>query len=221
MTGESANSQKMLLAAAIADGTAIAKWASSNEVPERTAYRWAAEPEVRSEIESIRRRALDEAIGRMARRATWAVDGIVELGESTASESVRLSALRAVMSDLIAVSNFAGLECAWPSLRSNSMPALATRVKCLRANAGTHQAEATDRSAWDWYAGSCSCGLPPGECSAHPRARSTQRPPEGNWRVWAYVAGRGAGKTRAGASWIHVQVPGSKIPRLEATTSSK
>jgi hypothetical protein len=51
MTGESANSQKMLLAAAIAEGTAVAKCASSNEVPERTAYRWAAEPEVRSEIE--------------------------------------------------------------------------------------------------------------------------------------------------------------------------
>ena len=110
MTGESANSQKMLLAAAIADGLAIATWSSTNEVPERTAYRWAAEPEVRSEIESIRRRALDEAVGRMARRATWAVDGIVELGGSAASESVRLSALRAVMSDFIAVSNFAGLE---------------------------------------------------------------------------------------------------------------
>ena len=110
MTAESANSQKMLLAAAIAEGTPIAKWASSNEVPERTAYRWAAEHEVRSEIESIRRRALDEAIGRMAKRATWAVDGIVELGGSAASESVRLSALRAVMSEFIAVSNFAGLE---------------------------------------------------------------------------------------------------------------
>ncbi len=110
MTGESANSQKMLLAVAVAEGTAIAKWAASHEVPERTAYRWAAEPEVRSEIESIRRRALDEAIGRLARRATWAVDGIVELGESADSESVRLSALRAVMSDFITVSNFAGLE---------------------------------------------------------------------------------------------------------------
>ena len=93
MTGESANSQKMLLAAALAGGTSVAKWASSNEVPERTAYRWAAEPEVRSEIESIRRRALDEAIGRLAKRATWAVDGIVGLGENAASESVRLSAL--------------------------------------------------------------------------------------------------------------------------------
>jgi hypothetical protein len=100
MTGESAISQKMPLAAAIAEGTAVAKWASTNEVPERTAYRWAAEPEVRSEIESIRRRALDEAIGRLAKRATWAVDGTVTLGEDAASESVRLSALRAVMSDL-------------------------------------------------------------------------------------------------------------------------
>ena len=110
MTGESTNSQKMLLAVAIAEGTSVATWASSNGVPERTAYRWAAEPEVRSEIESIRRRALDEAIARLAKRATWAVDGIVTLGENAASESVRLSALRAVMSDFIAVSNFAGLE---------------------------------------------------------------------------------------------------------------
>jgi hypothetical protein len=57
MTGKSTNSQKMLLAAAITDGTAVATWASSNGVQERTAYRWAAEPEVRSETESIRRRA--------------------------------------------------------------------------------------------------------------------------------------------------------------------
>jgi hypothetical protein len=33
----------MMLAAAIAEGTAVEKWASSDEVPERTAYRWAAE----------------------------------------------------------------------------------------------------------------------------------------------------------------------------------
>ena len=36
--------------------------------------------------------------------------GSSTLGENAASESVRLSALRAVMSDFIAVSNFAGLE---------------------------------------------------------------------------------------------------------------
>ncbi len=110
MTGESTNSQKMLLATAIAEGISVAKWALSNGVPERTAYHWAAQREVRAEVESIRSRALDEAIGRMANRATWAVNGIVNLGENANSESVRLSALRAVMSDFIAVSKYAGLE---------------------------------------------------------------------------------------------------------------
>ena len=57
--------------------------------------------------------------------------------------------------------------------------------------------EPTDPLVWDWYAQSCPCGLPPGECPLHPRARQTRRPPEGDWRVWSYVAGRGAGKTRA------------------------
>jgi len=62
----------------------------------------------------------------------------------------------------------------------------------------TARVEVSDRSAWDWYAESCSCGLLRGECRTHPRARASQRPPAGDWRVWTYVAGRGAGKTRAG-----------------------
>jgi hypothetical protein len=88
----------------------VAKWADDNKVPDRTAYRWAADPEVKAQIESIRRGALDEAVGRMAQRATWAVEKIVELGANANSESVRLSALRAVLSDMMAVSKFGGLE---------------------------------------------------------------------------------------------------------------
>src|SRR3546814_14405723 len=30
----------------------------------------------------------------------------------------------------------------------------------------------------------------------------TQRAPEGGWRVWLMMAGRGFGKTRAGAEWV-------------------
>ncbi len=33
-------------------------------------------------------------------------------------------------------------------------------------------------------------------------SRSEQRPPEGDWRVWLLMGGRGSGKTRAGAEWI-------------------
>ncbi len=33
-------------------------------------------------------------------------------------------------------------------------------------------------------------------------ARREQRPPDGDWRIWLFLGGRGAGKTRAGAEWI-------------------
>ncbi len=50
-----------------------------------------------------------------------------------------------------------------------------------------------DASPWDWYAEGCPCGLPAGECRAHPRARANQRPPEGEWSTWLVLAGRGFG----------------------------
>ena len=75
-----------------------------------------------------------------------------------------------------------------------------------RLGTGTGPVEISDRSPWDWYAESCPCGLTPGACRVHPRARASQRPPEGDWRVWGYVAGRGAGKTRAGACWTQRRV---------------
>lgn len=34
-------------------------------------------------------------------------------------------------------------------------------------------------------------------------AHDSQKPPEGDWRVWLMLAGRGFGKTRAGAEWVH------------------
>lgn len=33
-------------------------------------------------------------------------------------------------------------------------------------------------------------------------ARAAQRPPPGEWRIWLICAGRGFGKTRAGAEWV-------------------
>lgn len=86
------------------------------------------------------------------------------------------------------------------------MNTLETRVERLKAGGGRSRRDASGCSAWDWYADSCPCNRPAGECGTHPRARSTQRPPAGDWRVWAYVAGRGAGKTRAGACWIQRRV---------------
>ncbi|KMW56575.1 Gene Transfer Agent terminase protein [Candidatus Rhodobacter oscarellae] len=36
-----------------------------------------------------------------------------------------------------------------------------------------------------------------------------QLPPEGDWRTWVILGGRGAGKTRAGAEWVRAQVEGA------------
>ena len=35
-----------------------------------------------------------------------------------------------------------------------------------------------------------------------------QVPPEGDWRTWVILGGRGAGKTRAGAEWVRSMVEG-------------
>lgn len=36
-------------------------------------------------------------------------------------------------------------------------------------------------------------------------ARPEQLPPDGDWLTWAFIAGRGAGKTRSAAEWTHDQ----------------
>lgn len=40
------------------------------------------------------------------------------------------------------------------------------------------------------------------------KARIDQLPPEGDWLTWLLLGGRGAGKTRAGAEWVHGLVHG-------------
>ena len=39
-------------------------------------------------------------------------------------------------------------------------------------------------------------------------ARAAQRPPAGDWYLWALVGGRGSGKTRAGAEWLAAELRG-------------
>lgn len=45
-------------------------------------------------------------------------------------------------------------------------------------------------------------------------ARSNQLAPDGEWRVWLLLAGRGFGKTRCGAEWIRAEVESGKRGRL-------
>jgi phage terminase large subunit-like protein len=43
-----------------------------------------------------------------------------------------------------------------------------------------------DQLVWDWSVW----------------GRPEQQPPQGDWNIWAYIAGRGAGKTRTAAEWV-------------------
>ena len=110
MSEEPRERNKLDLAIALARGTSISVWARANDVAKETARRWSREPEVRAEIETFRRRAIDRAVGVFAGRAGWAAGGICKLASGAESESVKLRALRAVLGDMIAVSRYSGLE---------------------------------------------------------------------------------------------------------------
>jgi Homeodomain-like domain len=102
--------KKINLALAVAEGESIAEWARHKGVPERTAQRWAQDRNVRREVDACRRRALNQAIGRLTGMAMNAVDGIANLAKGAESESVQLRAWRAVLADNMAVSKFSDLE---------------------------------------------------------------------------------------------------------------
>ncbi|RZA14836.1 MAG: ATP-binding protein, partial [Lysobacteraceae bacterium] len=45
-------------------------------------------------------------------------------------------------------------------------------------------------------------------------ARDAQLPPHGDWRIWLFLGGRGAGKTRSGAEWIAEEVRLGRMNRI-------
>jgi hypothetical protein len=106
----SSQSQKTRLAAAIAKGVSIGEWAKANNVPRRTAYRWANEARVRARIAQGRKRELDRAVGAMSESVHWAAGQIRGLAMSAASESVRLAALKLIFSNMFEISEFADLQ---------------------------------------------------------------------------------------------------------------
>jgi hypothetical protein len=110
MQEEVRNDLKSQLALMIARGKTINAWASQNDVPLPTAYRWSRDPQVRREVQEWRRFVLNLTIGRLARLSLKATDGIAKLGRGAESESVQLRAWRAVLADQMAVAKFSDLE---------------------------------------------------------------------------------------------------------------
>jgi hypothetical protein len=51
-------------------------------------------------------------------------------------------------------------------------------------------------------------------------ARSSQVPPKSDWRVWMILAGRGFGKTRAGAEWVRAVAAALPEARIALVAAS-
>lgn len=51
-------------------------------------------------------------------------------------------------------------------------------------------------------------------------ARTEQLPPPGDWRVWLIMAGRGFGKTRAGAEWVRMVARSRPDARIALVAAS-
>lgn len=51
-------------------------------------------------------------------------------------------------------------------------------------------------------------------------ARENQLPPEGDWRIWMIMAGRGFGKTRSGAEWVRMIADSQPNARIALVSAS-
>jgi hypothetical protein len=130
--------RKSELARALATGATVTDWATANDVKPRTAYTWSCSPEVVDEVESIRRAALDQSIGRLSKNATDATDAILRLVKEARSESVRLQAARAVLSELMTLCSYTTLE--------RRMAEIERRLEESRVECGGWSVEGTARS---------------------------------------------------------------------------
>jgi hypothetical protein len=104
------HARKSQLALWVAAGGKVSAWCKANGFARTTGYKWYAQPEFRRMVEEYRRRAVDRAIGKMARSLGKAVAKIVELIEQAQTDAVKLAAAKALVEKLIDVQDHAELQ---------------------------------------------------------------------------------------------------------------
>jgi hypothetical protein len=110
MPGPLPHELRTQLAVAIASGESITAWAKQRSVSRRTAYEWSRSKGIRRRVASLRRRALDRAVGKLTKGAMSAADVLLKIATGGEQESVRLQAARAILSDLASLSDFAKVQ---------------------------------------------------------------------------------------------------------------
>jgi hypothetical protein len=97
------------LALLLAGGRGIKAAANEIGVGERTAHSWLEDPRYQTYVTTLRRRLLDEAVGRLTGAATGAVEALEGLLQD-ASGAVRLKAALGLLDMMIRVHGYAELE---------------------------------------------------------------------------------------------------------------
>ena len=95
------------LAMHMATGGSVAAFARTQEIPRRTCYLWTKEQGFTQKVSDYRAKVVDRLVGSLAKLGKAAVKEIGILATKADSENVRLAACRAILNDLISVSEFA------------------------------------------------------------------------------------------------------------------
>ncbi len=104
MSTMQSDSQQKSLALSIACGRTVRSWAKHHEVDFTEAYDTSIESGFLKLVETARLRVADRMVGRLTRGADVAIAQLVRLCTKSSSDSIRLSASRAILTHWLKVS---------------------------------------------------------------------------------------------------------------------
>jgi hypothetical protein len=98
------------LVMAVATGISVADWCKSTKTARSTASTWQEDPQFDRDVAAIRRQMLNQAVGKFTGAVNKVADEMIQLAESATSEPTKLSAQRAVMENLVQMTEFAEVK---------------------------------------------------------------------------------------------------------------
>jgi hypothetical protein len=103
MPGPHPKTLRPQLALWVAAGGKIRTWCEKNKIPRGTAYEWSKKDTFKQLVEDYRDRAVDRAIGKMAKNLGKAVETIVDLLKADRADHIKLSAAKTLIDELLRV----------------------------------------------------------------------------------------------------------------------
>src|SRR3954465_14151765 len=98
------------LVIAVATGSTIAAWCKRTGTGRTTVSGWQREPRFAEDVARIRSELLNEAVGKFTKAVSDVADGMIKLARSATSEATRLAAQKAVLENLVQLTEFAEIK---------------------------------------------------------------------------------------------------------------